>query len=88
LILKDKNVSLGGLPSYLDPRTQLEFDSLDLDDLKAKLCLVMPRFRTAIEQNDTREFYETLGRLALKGLAAFGVVSLIGIIESIIDERS
>jgi hypothetical protein len=59
---------------------QLEFNSLDLGDLKTKLCLVMPRFRTAMEQNNTREFYETLGRLSLNGLATFGVLSLIGVI--------
>jgi hypothetical protein len=35
LILKDKNVSLGGLPSYLaksKPTIQLEFDPNDLHD--------------------------------------------------------
>jgi hypothetical protein len=70
------------------PQKQLEFDPLDLYDLKAKIDLIMPRFRAAIEQNDTKEFYETLGNLVLKGLAAFIVFALIGIIGSIADDRS
>lgn len=85
LILKDKSVLLGGLPSYLNPQRQLEFDSLDLNDLKAKLCLIMPWFRAAVEQSNTKEFYKTLGEVVVKGMAAFGVIALIGIIGSIVD---
>jgi hypothetical protein len=41
-----------------------------------------------MEQKDSEEIYQTLRSLALKGLGSFGASSLIGIIGSIIDERS
>src|SRR6266566_4921806 len=84
LILKDRTVKLGGLPSYLHPGTQLEFDPMNMGDLKTKLSVIMPRFRRAIEQRATEEFYQGLEDLAIKGLAAFGAIILIGIIGSFI----
>jgi hypothetical protein len=87
LILKDRTVTLGGLPSYLHPETQLEFDAMNLGDLKTKLSVIMPRFRRAIEQRATQEFYQSLADLAIRGLAAFGGIILIGIIGSFIDDK-
>jgi hypothetical protein len=87
LILKDRTVTLGGLPSYLHPETQLEFDPMNIGDLKTKLSVIMPRFRRAVEQTATQEFYQSLEDLAIKGLAAFGGIILIGIIGSFIDDK-
>ena len=59
-----------------------------LSDLKAKLSIIMPTFRRAIEQNNTDEFNKDLRELVIKGLAAFGgIVLLSGIIGSIMDEK-
>ena len=82
LILREKTVKLGGLPSYLD--THVAFDPMDLSNLKSKLSIIMPKFRTAIEQRSTQEFHQSIVDLAIKGLAAFGTITLIGIIGSII----
>lgn len=87
LILKDRTVTLGGLPSHLHPGTQLEFDPMNMGDLKTKLSVIMPRFRRALEQRATQEFYQSLEDLAIKGLAAFGAIILIGIIGSFIDDK-
>jgi hypothetical protein len=47
----------------------------------------MPKFRAAIEQNNTEEFNQNLKDLVIKGLAAFGGIVLIsGIIGLVIDE--
>jgi hypothetical protein len=86
LILKDKTVNSSGLLSYLGPQRLLEYDPMDLYDLNAKLSVIMPRFRAAIEQKNTENFYQTLGDLVVKGFAAFGVLALIGVIGSFIDE--
>jgi hypothetical protein len=86
LILRDKNVSLGGLLAY--SQRQIEFDPQNLPDVKAKLAIIMPAFRKAIEQHNTNEFNRDLKDLAIKGLAAFGgLVLLSGIIGSIMDEK-
>ncbi len=45
----------------------------------------MPGFRAAVEQSRTEEFYQTLGEVVIKGMAAFGVIAFIGIIGSIAD---
>jgi hypothetical protein len=68
LISKDKNVSLGCLLAY--SQRQLEFDLQNLSDLKAKLSIIMPAFRKAIELNNTSEFNKDLTDLAFKG---FGI---------------
>jgi hypothetical protein len=80
LILKDKTVNSSGLLSYLNPQRVLEYDPLDLYDLS----VIMPRFRAAIEEKNTENFYQILWDVALKG--AFGVLVLVGIIGSYIDK--
>lgn len=87
LILKDRNVNLGGLASYLNPNTQLEFDPTNLDELKAILSPAMLWFRDSIEKQRTEDFYKNLEDLAIKGLAAVGgVVVVSGIIGALFDE--
>ena len=78
LILKDRNVNLGGLPSYLPPNTQLEFDPYNLNDLKRRLSLAILWFRESIERKNTADFYDKLKNLAIGGLAAFGGVVILG----------
>jgi hypothetical protein len=91
LILKDRNVSLGGLPSYLaksNPTIQLEFDPNDLHDLKGRLSTLMPSFRNAISHKNAQEFTENVRTLGLYGLAALGGVILIsGIVGAISDSK-
>ena len=87
MILKDLNVDLGGLASYLDPNTQLEFDPSNLDEFRARLSPAMLWFRESIEKQHTAEFYKKLKDLAIYGLAAVGsVVVVSGIIGSLFEE--
>jgi len=77
LILKDRNISLGGLPSYLASSRQaslIEFDPRNLDELKLGLSAVMPYFREWTKTQRRQEFIETLKRIAISGLAAVGAV--------------
>jgi len=79
LILKDKGVSLGGLPSYLAEIEQTplrEFDSYNLDVLKTGLSTIMPGFRDWIETKRRKEFSDALK----KGLAVTGIAIGSGII--------
>jgi hypothetical protein len=78
LILKDRDVNLGGLPSYLPPNTQLEFDPYNLNDLKRRLSLAILWFRESIERKNTADFYGNLKNLAIGGLAAFGSAVILG----------
>ena len=87
LILKDRRVSLGGLPSYLATYRHaplLEFDPYNLEELRAKLAAVMPSFREWIETRRRQEFFEILGRLVVGGLVILGLIALPGIIGSVL----
>lgn len=79
LILKDKGVSLGGLPSYLAELKQaplIEFDPYNLDELRAGLSTKMPGFRDWVETKRRQEFFDALK----KGLAVTGIAIGSGII--------
>ena len=79
LILKDKGVTLGGLPSYLAEIEQAplrEFDSYNLDELRAGLSTIMPSFRDWIETKRRKEFFDAL----MKSLAVTGIAIGSGII--------
>ena len=86
LILKDKRVSLGGLPGYLAELKQvpvIEFDPYNLDELRVGLSSVMPGFREWIETKRRQEFFEALRRLIVHGLALIGgIIVISGIIGS------
>lgn len=66
LILKDKRVTLGGLPSYLkwEQIPIIEFDPYNLEELRIKLSTVMPGFREWIEAKRRQEFFNALAKLA------------------------
>jgi len=81
LILKDKRVSLGGLPSYLTKLKwvpAIEFDPYNLDEVKRGLSSIMPGFREWIETKRRQEFFETLGKIVVEGLATLGLITIIG----------
>jgi len=74
LILKDKRVSLGGLPSYLSPPYPFqEFDPYALDQLRTELSTIMPGFREWIETKRRQSFFDSLG----KALAVMGAITII-----------
>lgn len=87
LILKDKRVSLRGLPSYLLNLKQVpavEFDPYNLDELKIGLSSIMPDFREWIENKRKQGFKESLGRLVVGGLAVVGFIAVVsGIIGAL-----
>jgi hypothetical protein len=58
LILKQGGVNLKGLPCYLNPEKYpiIEFDPLNIDELKKKLIGIIPRFREYIASKSQREF--------------------------------
>lgn len=86
-ILKDKRVSLGGLPSYLAELRQIpviEFDPYNLDELKLRLSTVMPGFREWVETKRRQEFSEALRKITIGGLAMVGAIAIIsGIIGAL-----
>lgn len=80
LILKDKRVSLGGLPSYLARLGQtpvIEFDPYGPDELKLGLSALIPGFREWIETKRRQEFLDGLGRIIVGGLAVVGAVTIV-----------
>jgi hypothetical protein len=80
LILKDKRVSLGGLPSYLAEMKQapiIEFDPYNIDELRIGLSTCMPSFREWIETKRTQEFQDALGKIIIGGLAVVGGIAII-----------
>jgi hypothetical protein len=87
LILKDRRVSLGGLPSYLSKAKLapiIEFDPYNLNELKGGLSAIMPGFREWIETKRRQEFFETLGKIAIQGLAVVGAMTIVsGIIGAL-----
>jgi hypothetical protein len=81
LILKDSRISVGGLPSYLAAaggNFVFEFDAFNLDSLKQQLARIMPDLRDWISDRRRREFFGTLGKIAVGGLAVVGAATLIG----------
>ena len=89
LILKDKNVSVDGLPSYLSKFEQvplIDFDAYNLDELRIGLSAIMPGFRDWIENKRRQEFFNALGKIVVGGLAVIGGVAIVsGSIGSITD---
>jgi hypothetical protein len=80
LILKDKRVSLGGLPSYLANQKQvpsIEFDPYNLDELRNGLSSIMPSFREWIETKRRQAFNQSLTNLIVGGLAVVGFIAVI-----------
>ena len=65
LILKDKRVDLGGLPSYLrfEHVPIIEFDPYNLEELRVKPAIVMPGFREWIETKRRQKFFAALTNL-------------------------
>ncbi len=88
LVLKDKRVVLGGLPSYLATYGQafsLEFDPYNIDEVRAGLSTIMPGFREWIETGRRQSFLESLG----KAIVAVGAITIIsGVIGSIFGTSS
>lgn len=87
LILKDRRVSLGGLPSYLS-RVKLapiiEFNPYDLDELKRGLSTIMPGFREWIETKRREEFFESLRKITIQRLGVIGAIAIVsGIIGAL-----
>lgn len=81
LILKDKRVTLGGLPSYLSISKEapiIEFDPYNLDQLKTGLSSLMPGFREWIETKRRQEFLNGLTKIAVGGLAVVGLIAILG----------
>ncbi|MEM0171816.1 MAG: hypothetical protein QXP36_01760 [Conexivisphaerales archaeon] len=87
LILKDRRVSLGGLPSYLLEQKQIpaiEFDPYNLNEVKTGLSSIMPGFREWIETKRGQEFFDSLGRIVIGGLAVVGLIATVsGITEAL-----
>jgi hypothetical protein len=80
LILKDKRVVLGGLPSYLadtKPIPLLEFDTYNLPELTPKLSAIMPSFREWLETKRRKEYFNILAKVAIGGLAVVGAISIL-----------
>ena len=87
LILKDKRVSLGGLPSYLSKLKQIpsiEFNPYNLNELKTALATIMPGFREWIETKRRQEFFDALGRIVIGGLAVVGFIAIISGITGVL----
>jgi len=80
LILQDRRVTLGGLPSYLSASGQvpvLEFDPFNIEELKYRLATVMPGFRGWLETQRKRDFFDSLSKLVAGGLAVVGVCAIL-----------
>lgn len=93
LILKDKRISLGGLPSYLTQLKQvpvIEFNpyNLDEDEIKMALSNIMPAFREWIETKRKQEFFETLGKIVVGGLTVVGLITVISGIAGALSDSS
>ncbi len=88
LILRDKRVSLGGLPGYLSELRRvpaIEFDPYDLENLRSALAAIMPGFRDWIETKRRQEFFEGLGRLLAVGILAIGTAAILsGVVGSLL----
>lgn len=81
LILKDRRVALSGLLSYLTKLGQIpvmEFDPHNLDELRRRISGIMPGFREWIETKRRQEFFDSLGRIVIGGLAVVGLITIVG----------
>lgn len=87
LILRDRRVTLGGLPSYLVAYGQaldMEFNSYNVDELKTGFSVLMPSFREWVETGRKRNFLDSLVRVAAAGVATVGVAVIVtGIIGAL-----
>jgi hypothetical protein len=87
LILTDRRVMLGGLPSYLvscNRALSLDFDPYSLKEIRASLSTVMPGFREWIETGRRQNFFDSLGRVVVGGLAVAGAIAIVsGIIGAL-----
>ena len=85
LILKDRRVALGGLPSYLPPSyPSIEFDSYNLDELRIGLSTVMSGFREWVETERKQNFFESLKKVVVGGLVVAGTIAIVsGIIGAL-----
>ena len=80
LILQDRRVTLGGLPSYLNASglaPVLEFDPFNVEELRYRLPTVMPGFRGWLQTHRRRDFYDSLAKVAVGGLALVGVAKIL-----------
>ena len=90
-LIKDRQVSLGGLPSYLTSSGDvpiLEFDTYGIDDLRQRLPTVMPGFREWIETRRRLAFFDSLGKIAMGGLAVVGAATVLAGIIGELDASS
>ncbi|MCD6146147.1 MAG: hypothetical protein J7J03_07100 [Methanosarcinales archaeon] len=88
LILKDKEVSIGGLPSYLTEIEQIpliEFDPYNLGELRIELSAIMPGLREWAENKRRQEFFDELGRITIGGLAVVGGITIMSGIIGALD---
>ncbi len=87
LIIRDKRVVLGGLPSYLTETKQaplMEFDNYNMPEFTPRLTAMMPSFREWIETKRRQEFADSLKNTAVSGLALVGAIAIIsGIIGAL-----
>ncbi|MFZ0512824.1 MAG: hypothetical protein WAM14_14550 [Candidatus Nitrosopolaris sp.] len=91
LILKEKDIEVDGLPSFLSQyggALFLEYDPYNLTDLKYSLALLMPAFRGWIEGQNSQSLLEILGNIAICGLAIFGGIEALRRIFGWIEESS
>ncbi len=91
LILKDKGVSLGGLPSYIAEMKQapiIEFDPYNIDELRINLSIIMPGFRGLIKDKKAQEFWDAFGKILIGGSAIYGGIKIINGIAGSLEGSS
>ena len=87
LILKDRGIALGGLPSYLVTYQQtlsMEFDPYNLDEARPNLSTIMPAFREWVDTGRKQNFLDSLQKV----LAGVGVVAIVSGIIGALNETS
>ena len=80
VILKDKRVSLGGLPSYLGKMNQapiIDFDQWDIPDLRLRLPDLMPALRQWVQTKRMQKVPGEIGKAIVGGLAVVGAIFVI-----------
>lgn len=80
LILKDRRVSLAGLPLFLVKEQEvplIEFEYLDLDKIEDDLSAVMPKFREGVRSKTAVRSFNNLLKGGMVVLAAYGAAKLI-----------
>lgn len=87
LILKENSVTLGGLPGQFREFV-IDFNQFDIQDLRAKLSIVMPGFRQSIASKRNQEFIKALGKVALGGLAVVGIGSIASALSKPQEENT